>query len=313
MEEVLNVYVLINDLLRNNTSPEELINKAMQNLYAIESEFMYPNKVESRNSIRATTAYLKMLYDFGQRMYLARVYLLHKIKLLEVKENDLNFEISVLRGLSSSPGEACSQLGDSNHSTDAKNRPQFEDTEIEIILDTRIIDEIDQSKLALHNISEQIASKKKALSDIDRQMDDVSSFLTSSREMQDTSILETEHNNINCSRIEQIQELGSLNCSRVGNTRKLSPNLMLNMDMSQEMEKTLLSQEEIGTSRGRQSGEPDAAGSIATGRELYEDTTGMDSSSVSVAQVVTGEFSNIVTEEVTFNESQIIQYEELTP
>lgn len=51
-----------------------------------------------RNDIRAIIAYSKMLYDFGQQMSFARLYLIHKIKLLEVRENDRSIEISVLRG-----------------------------------------------------------------------------------------------------------------------------------------------------------------------------------------------------------------------
>jgi len=53
-------------------------------------------------------------------MDLARKYLLHKIKLSEVRENDLNMEISIMRGLTSvegvnpSSGDACIQLSNLN-------------------------------------------------------------------------------------------------------------------------------------------------------------------------------------------------------
>lgn len=75
MEEILDISVLIDRLLRSNTTPEELIGQAVKNLYAIESLFLSHNTTATRNNIRATIAYAKMLYDFGQRMSLARLYL----------------------------------------------------------------------------------------------------------------------------------------------------------------------------------------------------------------------------------------------
>lgn len=103
MEEVIDISVLIDRLLRNNTTPEELIGQAVKNLYVIESHFLSRSTIDTRDNVRAIIAYAKLLYDFGQQMSLARIYLVHKIKLLEVRDIDLNAEISVLRGQSPPP------------------------------------------------------------------------------------------------------------------------------------------------------------------------------------------------------------------
>lgn len=99
METILDINSLIDRLLRDNVTPEELVNRAIRK-YLIESCFMSPNMISIRNSVRATITFSKVLYDFGQQMSLARLYLVHRVKLLEVRDSDRCAEISVLRGLS---------------------------------------------------------------------------------------------------------------------------------------------------------------------------------------------------------------------
>jgi len=166
MEEILDICELMDRLPRNNISPKELIGQTIQNLYSVKSYFMSLNTT-IRNNIRATIGYIKMLYDFGQQMSLARMYLVHKIKLLEVCGNDLNAEISVLRSQSFPSGESPS-FGSVINKERSQDEKEEEDEELEIILDTRMINEIDQSKYLLNNISQQIADKKKVLLDIEQ-------------------------------------------------------------------------------------------------------------------------------------------------
>lgn len=149
--EVLDTSDLIDRLRRRNVSPEELINRSIYNLYSIENNFRVPSKIRSRNSVRATIAYVKLLYDFGQQMQLSRTYLLHRIKLLEVRKNDLNLEISVLRGVTPpSIGEGHSFFGSANNN---ESRDQSGDQErhagLNIVLDTEVIQTIDHSRSCL--------------------------------------------------------------------------------------------------------------------------------------------------------------------
>lgn len=103
MSGYLDIQELIDRLLSGGISPEELICKTTWNLYRVETYFKSPKCRDIRNSVRASIAYAKMLYDFGQKMYFARDYLLQKIKLLEVREADFKLEVSELRGIS--PGK----------------------------------------------------------------------------------------------------------------------------------------------------------------------------------------------------------------
>jgi len=112
MEEIIDIRDLMNRLVSYNVTPEDLIGCALRNLHSLEAKFMIESRLALRNNIRATTAYVKLLYDYGQQMCLARAYLLHRIKVLEVRENDLFSEISMLRGLSPPAGEELSLLKD---------------------------------------------------------------------------------------------------------------------------------------------------------------------------------------------------------
>jgi len=86
MDDLIDISKLMERLSMNGAAPEELIGCAIRNLYSIENYFMLENKTTLRNNIRVTIAYVKLLYDYGQQMGLARVYLLHRIKILEVRE-----------------------------------------------------------------------------------------------------------------------------------------------------------------------------------------------------------------------------------
>lgn len=131
-----------------------------------------------RNRLRAVIAYVKLLYDHGQQMALSRTYLLHKVKLFEVRENDYLSEISILRGISPlTVSENPLGTNDLNESQSAKRSPlqgKVNDMELGIIIDTKRINEIDQSHLVLLNISQRIADKKQVLLDIDKQLDQIS-------------------------------------------------------------------------------------------------------------------------------------------
>jgi len=245
--------------------------------------------VALRNSVRSVIAYAKMLYYYGQQMCLARLYLLHRIKILEVRENDFLSEISVLRGISPHSKDDLSIVEEKRKQPQERNRLQVQDeddSELEIILDTRMINEIDLSKAALRDISRRLEDKKNALTDIEKQMDDVSNSLLSSMERQ-SSGLDLEPN-VSCgsNRVERTLGQVTPNRPRVGGPQIWSPKSK-QMDMSQENVKDLLPQGALGSPRGRHGGAPDAAGSSVLGRESCEGTTGVDSDSAPVEQTVT--------------------------
>lgn len=101
MARVLDICELIDWLRNKRISSKELIGRITRNLYSIEQEFMNRDLLHKRNTIRAIVAYVKLLYDYAQQSELARMYLSHRIKLLEVREFDLQQEYSVLRDRSS--------------------------------------------------------------------------------------------------------------------------------------------------------------------------------------------------------------------
>lgn len=184
MEEIVDIRDLMNKLVLNNVTPEDMIGCALRNPHSVEAYFASAGKSAFGNNIRTTTAYTKLLYDYGQQMSLARTYLLYKIKLLEVRENDYLSEISLLRGITPPAGQELSLLKEGHHRTPDKSclheQVAESDSELEIILDTRMINEIDLSKAALHDINKRIADKKNVLLDIEKQMDEVSNSIFSS-------------------------------------------------------------------------------------------------------------------------------------
>lgn len=279
MEEALDIGELLSKLLRDNTTPEELVDRAIRNLYYVESKFMFCNNIGIRNTIRSTIAYVKLLYDFGQQMLFARLYLLHRVKLLEVRERDSNLELSMVRGLSSS-GEDPSFKSNVINDSINKNLKRDDSYEPEIVFDARMINEIDNSQAALDKISKKIANKRRELLDIEKKMDNASSSIMT------LSTMKTELINFQVSdRAEHTLDL-CLSCSsRDGDSRIMSP-IDTNMEMSLENDGILLSQGEIGAPRDRQGGEPDAAGS-----ESSKGTAGAVSASALVAKDVTAEIS----------------------
>jgi len=140
MEESIDAREYMRKLATEGATPEDLVSCAIRNLYSLEHSSIIEHKIALINNIRTCIAYVKLLYDYGQNMDLARKYLLHKIKLSEVRENDLNMESSIMRGLTSpvegvnlSSSDACIQLSNLNRTgvQDANSDP-----ELEIILDT---------------------------------------------------------------------------------------------------------------------------------------------------------------------------------
>lgn len=289
MDNLLNINEFMYKLAGEGVTPEEMINRSLRNLYVVENTNMMIRNKLMRNRLRAVIAYVKLLYDHGQQMALSRTYLLHKVKLLEVRENDYLSEISILRGISplnvSENPLGTSDLNESQSVKRSRLQGKVNDMELGIIIDTKSINEIDQSHLALLNISQRIADKKQVLLDIDKQLDDVSKSVCYMVDPQ-SSLMELERSSsppFNSSGVECPQDLSSSKHPRDGDTRTLSPNITTIMEL-QGQERNLLSQGEIGTSRDRQSGEPDAARSSSD-----EGTAGMDAGSVPAVQAVTAE------------------------
>jgi len=302
MEEIVDICDLMNKLVSNNVTPEDMIGCALRNLHSVEAYFASVGKSASRNNIRTTTADVKLLHDYGQQMSLARTYLLHKIKLLEVRENDYLPEISLLRGITPPVGQELSLLKEGHHRTPDKSclheQVAESDPELEIILDTRMINEIDLSKAALQDINKRIADKKNALLDIEKQMDDVSNSIFSSVDRQGLSE-ELEHNVIrSSSRVERTRDFEASNRPRAGDPRTWSPKLKLNMAMSQGSEINLPSQGALGSPRDQHGGAPDAAGSTVLGRESGEGTVGVVSASAPADQVATAEDTEFLIDDV---------------
>lgn len=101
MAGLIDVVSLIDDLLREGIAPEELIIGSIRELHYLEDHPLICYNIGLKNRIRTIIAHSKILYDFDKRMQLARAVLLHKVKLLEVRDEDNKIEISVLRGSSS--------------------------------------------------------------------------------------------------------------------------------------------------------------------------------------------------------------------
>lgn len=293
MERLICVSDLMNTLIRNNTSPEQLVGCAIRNLYSLDSQFLQENKILHANSIRSTIAYVKLLYDFGQQMNLTRVYLLHKINLREVCVQDLNAEISVLRGISPLLGDTSAKS--ILNKDRVEDQEQQSDPEMEILLDTRMISEIDQTKAALYNISQR--NKKDALLKIEKEMDDVSNSLLSSinQHGETSSYVQMEHTDAFSSNgSERTSKADYPKRPRDGGARITPPNFMKIMDSQKENDTMLLPQEEFGASRGRHGSAPDAAGSLVYGQESSEGTDGVASASAPSEQVATAETNDKV-------------------
>lgn len=118
-----------------------------------------------------------------------------------------------------------------------------------IILDKRMIDEIDHSRDLLYDISQRIAVKKKTLLDIEQQMDIATNSaliirdaLHVDRVTGDTQKLFPDYNMELCNtqgplREERVPDFGPYTRSRdLGDSRKLSPanDIIMNMDTNEE-------------------------------------------------------------------------------
>jgi len=229
MEKLLDIKEYMCLVNRNNRSLEEAFGCAIRNLHVVENYFAGKQNLALRNNTRATIAYLKLLYDYGQQMSLARMYLMHRIRIFEAREHDLGAEISVSRGVSSSPENRLpSPCGKNAQQKENYNSDQEKesDTELDIILDTRMIKEIDLSEAALRDISRRIEDKKNVLINIEQQMDDVFSLLITSEEQQESSMqgLRSELAS-GSSKVEWTQGFETPNHPRDGDTRILSPNM----------------------------------------------------------------------------------------
>jgi len=101
MGEILNVEAYIDGLMRVGITSEDLFSKLTCSLNQLEDLFLYGNNRNARNIVRTCIAQSRMLFDQEQLMSSAREYLIRRIKILKLRERDLNHEISVLRAASS--------------------------------------------------------------------------------------------------------------------------------------------------------------------------------------------------------------------
>lgn len=164
MEEVIDIRDCMNKMIERNTTPEDLFGRAIRNLHSAENFCIREHRIALRNNIRVTIACIKLLYDYGQQMSLARMYLMHRIRLFEVREHDLTSEISMLRGVTPTSGNNGTSDGDGSVLRPKEGDPQDHkdgsDIELEIILDTRMIKEIDLSKAAYRTLVTELKIKR---------------------------------------------------------------------------------------------------------------------------------------------------------
>lgn len=187
MERLICVSELMSTLVNKNTPPERLVGCAIRNLYSLDKQFLQEGKVIHANNIRSTIAYVKLIYDYGQQMCFARSYLLHRIKLFEVREQDLTAEMSVLRGMSTLIGDTSEGVMSEECEVNREDKNENSDPELNILLDTRMIKEIDLTREALQDISQRLGDKKDALWRIEREMDDVSGSILSTSQQDEVA------------------------------------------------------------------------------------------------------------------------------
>lgn len=202
-------------------------------------------------------------------MALARLYLLHKIKILEVRERDRCAEISVLRDESPDEEGSCSinVLASKPEVTHTS-----EDDELSILMDARMIKDIDQSCSALQCMRQLLSEKNQELQEIEKSMDGISTtHLAHEASMSNFEPLNISGSSgVKCTCLYRASSH-----PRDGGTRMLPPKIN-NMAMSQEKDNCLLPQGEFGAPRGRHGSAPDAAGSTAIEWESGEGTVGLD-------------------------------------
>lgn len=180
MADILDIENYISNLMRQGTTPDDLISKIMRCLYSIEDFFLAYRRRGARNAVRACIAHAQMLYEHERRMSAAREYLLRQIESLKIREKDLNFEISVLRAASTSGEYSGRKSEDELHDlsgvkdysglrglAQSNNKSGNPDRE-------SILCEIEKSEQNLSNLSEEITLKKQLLVDIDLRIEDAS-------------------------------------------------------------------------------------------------------------------------------------------
>lgn len=72
MERVLDIHDLMGNLAKRKVTAEELIDRALRNLYTVDCFLSLEQNIKLRNNIRSTIAYIKLLYDYEQQMDLDR-------------------------------------------------------------------------------------------------------------------------------------------------------------------------------------------------------------------------------------------------
>lgn len=302
---MIDISELMRRLAAKDTSPEDLVACALRNLYSLECNYAVENKLVLRNSIRACVAYVKLLYDYGQLMGLARAYLLHRIKVLEVREDDLKMEKSMLRGITPPLRENVPQNNILSPRIGKKSGfdGQDSDQELDIILDTRMIQEINKSELILLDINRRLKEKKSVLEDLEQEMEQTSSTLLTSVDLS-ISPLEMDIDNIDgSSRVERTQVFKSTNRPRDGGARITLP-IDTKMEMEKENELYLPSQGAHGISRGRHGGTPVAAAS-SSGKSTVEAVSG----SALAAQAATAERCEAISSELRISEGCTLMIE----
>lgn len=158
MAGLIDVGSLIDDLLREGIAPEELIVESIRELHYLEDYPPICYSIGLKNRIRTIIAHSKILYDFGKKMQLARVVLLHRVKLLEVRDENNKIEISVLRGSSSGedPSRLDARLDDVSLMEPAK-QTDYSRIERAIIDCADMVRTLEASERSLRNLGTQIA------------------------------------------------------------------------------------------------------------------------------------------------------------
>lgn len=170
MAEVLDIEELIDRLTRSNITPEELVERTIRNLYSIEKYFMTRRDRSTRNMIRATIGYSKMLYDFGQHVFLAQQYLLHRVKVFGVRERDLSLQLSVLRDQSSSSSDNLSLSQEKILDNNLKDLSILEEKETDDKELLNVLDVIDTSQIKFLELSQDLEREKETIMDISNKI-----------------------------------------------------------------------------------------------------------------------------------------------
>lgn len=226
MADLLDVEDLIDNLNRANVTPEELIGRAIRELYGLKEHHAFSRKLYHRNKLRAVIAYIKVMYDFGQKMLLANV-LLHRIKLIEVRDEDQSTEISYLRGNSSDENRPSNKELDDFSTTGLPPSVEVDSMEDMIMDCAERVRTIDRTQRSLSKLSGEISRARILLEDTN-----------------------------STSRTDLTMTTGATMDLERGRSPPLEKTNHYYFDMAVHKEKDmkLLSQEDFGNSSGRHSG-----------------------------------------------------------